>query len=48
MNPADAFVLAIAQSPDDDSRLMYADWLDDRGDPRGELIRVQCPRPFPC
>ena len=38
-----AFVLAIAQSPDDDSlRLMYADWLDDRGDPRGELIRVQC------
>src|SRR5262249_37364719 len=43
MNPADAFVLAIAQSPEDDSlRLMFADWLEDQGDPRGELIRVQC------
>jgi uncharacterized protein (TIGR02996 family) len=29
-NPADAFV-----------RLVFADWLDDRGDPRGEFIRVQ-------
>src|SRR5438128_626897 len=43
MNPADAFELAIAQAPDDDAlRLMYADWLDDQGDPRGELIRIQC------
>jgi hypothetical protein len=23
-------------------RLVYADWLDERGDPRGEFIRVQC------
>jgi uncharacterized protein (TIGR02996 family) len=23
-------------------RLIFADWLDDRGDPRGEFIRVQC------
>ena len=28
--------------PDDDTpRLIYADWLDERGDPRGEFIRVQ-------
>ena len=29
--------------PDDDApRLVYADWLTNRGDPRGELIAVQC------
>jgi uncharacterized protein (TIGR02996 family) len=22
-------------------RLVYADWLDDQGDPRGELLRIQ-------
>ena len=34
---------AIAAAPDDDSpRLVYADWLLERGDPRGELISVQC------
>ncbi|MCA9069386.1 MAG: TIGR02996 domain-containing protein, partial [Planctomycetaceae bacterium] len=22
--------------------LVYADWLDDQGDPRGEFIRIQC------
>jgi uncharacterized protein (TIGR02996 family) len=28
--------------PDDDMpRLIYADWLDERGDPRGEFIRIQ-------
>src|SRR5262249_27667768 len=32
---------AIIENPDDDSlRLIYADWLDDRGDPRGEFIRI--------
>lgn len=31
--------------PDDDlSRLLYADWLDERGDARGEFIRVQIAR----
>ena len=39
----DPFIAAILESPDDDSiRLIYADWLDERGDPRGEFIRVQC------
>jgi uncharacterized protein (TIGR02996 family) len=42
MNQADAFVQAILDDPDDDSlRLIYADWLEERGDPRGEFIRVQ-------
>jgi uncharacterized protein (TIGR02996 family) len=34
---------AIAADPADDApRLVYADLLADRGDPRGELIQVQC------
>jgi uncharacterized protein (TIGR02996 family) len=37
-----AFMRAILAAPDDDlPRLVYADWLDERGDPRGEFIRVQ-------
>lgn len=37
------FLQAIEAHPDDDeSRLVYADWLEERGDPRGEFIRVQC------
>lgn len=37
-----AFLAAIAAAPDDDApRLMYADWLMERGDPRGEFIRYQ-------
>jgi uncharacterized protein (TIGR02996 family) len=42
-----AFVQAIATNPDDDGpRLMFADFLEERGDPasivRAEFIRVQC------
>jgi uncharacterized protein (TIGR02996 family) len=38
-----AFLQAILDSPDDDApRLVYADWLEERGDPRGEFIRLQC------
>jgi uncharacterized protein (TIGR02996 family) len=34
---------AIIASPDDDApRLVYADWLLERGDPRGEFIQIQC------
>lgn len=34
---------AVAAAPDDDApRLVYADWLEQRGDPRGEFIAVQC------
>jgi uncharacterized protein (TIGR02996 family) len=42
--PEAAFLGAILADPDDDSpRLIYADWLDERGDAdRAEFIRVQC------
>jgi carbon storage regulator CsrA len=41
--PQSAFLQAILEDPADDSvRLIFADWLDDQGDPRGELIRAQC------
>ena len=37
------FLEAIAAHPDDDApRLVYADWLEERGDPRGAFIRLQC------
>jgi uncharacterized protein (TIGR02996 family) len=40
----DAFLQAILDEPEDDTpRLVYADWLDDNGDPaRAEFIRLQC------
>jgi uncharacterized protein (TIGR02996 family) len=38
-----AFLASIADHPDDDAvRLIFGDWLTERDDPRGELIRVQC------
>lgn len=38
-----AFLRRILEHPTADGpRLIYADWLDERGDPRGEFIRVQC------
>jgi uncharacterized protein (TIGR02996 family) len=37
------FLAAIQASPDDDApRLVYADWLQKRGDLRGEFISIQC------
>jgi uncharacterized protein (TIGR02996 family) len=40
----DAFLQAVRDDPDDDApRLVYADWLEERGDvTRAEFIRVQC------
>jgi uncharacterized protein (TIGR02996 family) len=40
----DAFLQAIIESPDDDTpRLIYADWLEEHGQPeRADFIRVQC------
>jgi uncharacterized protein (TIGR02996 family) len=36
------FLLAILEAPRDDAlRLAYADWLEERGDARGEFIRIQ-------
>jgi uncharacterized protein (TIGR02996 family) len=43
MTHEEAFLHAIIEDPDDDAlRLIYADWLEERGDRRGEFIRVQC------
>src|SRR5262245_33208686 len=43
--PADelsAFLSAIADDPDDSARrLVFADWLDEHSDPRGEFIRLK-------
>jgi uncharacterized protein (TIGR02996 family) len=44
MADRDALFQAILYAPDDDApRLVFADWLDENGDPdRAEFIRVQC------
>lgn len=37
------FLAEILANPDDiTARLVYADWLEERADPRSEFIRVQC------
>jgi uncharacterized protein (TIGR02996 family) len=37
------FLRAVCEAPfDDGPRLVWADALDERGDPRGEFVRVQC------
>ena len=37
-----AFIQAILADPTDDSpRLVYADWLEERSDLRGEFLRIQ-------
>jgi uncharacterized protein (TIGR02996 family) len=39
----EAFLAAIGARPTDDLvRLVYADWLDERDDPRGEFLRLEC------
>lgn len=39
----DHFLKLICDQPADiGPRLVYADWLEEHGDPRGEFIRVQC------
>jgi uncharacterized protein (TIGR02996 family) len=36
-----AFLRGLDTDPSDDAlRLVYADWLDERGDPRGEFLRI--------
>jgi len=43
MSQEEAFLQAIRENPDDDAvRLVFADWLEERCDPRAEFIRVQC------
>src|SRR5438105_8701061 len=37
------FLRAIAEEPGDEgARLVFADWLEERGDPLGEFLRNQC------
>lgn len=43
MTDEEGFLRAIRLNPDDlVVRLVYADWLDERGDPRGEYVRLCC------
>jgi uncharacterized protein (TIGR02996 family) len=44
MSADDDFLAAIRETPADDTpRLVYADWLEEHGQPdRAEFIRVQC------
>src|SRR5262245_61394902 len=42
MTTDEAFLRAIIDDPADrPSRLVYADWLEERGDYRGELVRIE-------
>ena len=42
MNDEAAFLAAIRATPNDPTdRLVFADWLDERNDARGELIRIE-------
>jgi uncharacterized protein (TIGR02996 family) len=43
MNADHAFRQAITADPEDDGlRLVYADWLEEHGDVRGEYLRLEC------
>ena len=42
MTDDEAFVRMVVDSPGDDlPRLVYADWLQERGDPRGDYLRAE-------
>jgi uncharacterized protein (TIGR02996 family) len=42
MDEEQAFLRAISAAPDDNTvRLIYADWLEERDDPRAEFVRAQ-------
>jgi uncharacterized protein (TIGR02996 family) len=42
MTEAELLAAVIAAPDDDEPRLVYADWLTERGDPRGEYIQMAC------
>jgi uncharacterized protein (TIGR02996 family) len=43
MDGEHGFLDAIWENPDDDGpRSIYADWLEEQGNPPGEFIRIQC------
>jgi uncharacterized protein (TIGR02996 family) len=38
-----AFLRAVIENPEDETtRLVYADWLEERGDRRAEFLRIEC------
>ena len=39
MNNEAAFLKVLAADPDDMTRLAFADWLEERGDPRAAWVR---------
>lgn len=42
MSDERAFLHSLLANPSDDTlRLVFADWLDDRGDPRGTFLRLE-------
>jgi uncharacterized protein (TIGR02996 family) len=42
MSEEDAFLSAIVANPDDQTaKLVYADWLEERDDPRAEIVRLK-------
>ena len=42
---AEPFLAEIAAAPFADTpRLIFADWLEEQGDPRADFIRIQCTR----
>jgi uncharacterized protein (TIGR02996 family) len=42
MSGEEGFLRAIAENPAEDGpRLVYADWLEERGDPRAEILRLE-------
>ncbi len=42
MSDEESFLRALRQNPHDDAtRSVYADWLEDRGDLRAELLRLE-------
>lgn len=46
MTSTNVFLAEIKADPDADApRLIFADWLEERGDPLGEFIRLQCLQP---
>src|SRR5262249_59488889 len=48
MSLEQGFLQAMIENADDDGvRLILADWLEERGDPRGEFIRIQVDRARP-
>src|SRR5262249_48004439 len=43
MGQEQAFLQAVLEAPEGEAaRLIYADWLEERGDPRGEFLRLEC------